>query len=912
MDSPTASDGLVDDFTLDAFTSTPAAAAAAPATANNRGSGVMSKMLSKTTEVLSDAKTKVVSAAASSMKGSGSSSHHHHSDNGTPAGSASASPALGPTSYESDSDSSSLLLGMDLEDHASPSEMKDMFEQGAIVIRKVQLYEIIRPAIEIMKEKAAFNPANKGSNKVKKDPVLKFLLVGTDKSGSMCKLLRVFKLGKKLRFEEDAQQFTSVELRKVLTKFDKDLSTKNSSLKLLCRGDGFAGMLKLIYGYFFVMIEKVERVAVIAGRELFAVKKFAFFPAYDDPPQAAVEQPELNVDAQYIQILDKNLDVDRQMFCSYAYDLTSSFQGNASSSGAGSGQTYSYMYTFNYYLANRFLSFVQPPHRSNFSRWVVPVIQGFVGQRKCVTMAADKVSKKELTVTLIARRSRHFTGTRYNRRGMMMNPGAYVANEVESELIIASGFPWVNAASSKVVSVQFIRGSIPLFWTQINPLSPHPEIQVYKREEDLKTTKAHFDRLMKTYKGGIVVLNLIKQVDKAKKRDNDTGAPIKLSIPSLGETGEPMIGAELQLAIETLKANHFKKSIDYQAYDFHFQRKARANYLGEIVECVKKQCSKIGFFSFDPQNDAGSSQQHGVVRVNCIDCLDRTNVGQYCVVRAVLPKVVKFFDLKCNDEDMLSTEEDMDLDELQPELVNAVKSLFKKHGDAISMQYAGSEAMHSDPLNVRRSSLSSESKDVPPSPNRSPSPNPNPRSGENQVVSSISNAFKAVKRYYANNVSDSDRQNAYDIFLGTFIPSKENGYLIWNSEKKKEAQAETVPGHCQDVDKELDGMDTTFRKVSSMRLGILQSAENDDEKVLDETEDANQEEEEEDEDQEVEKILERAPSTEETSPDPKEVNSTSFIDDLLDISSNQASGQRSLKDHSSGGSKDEDPFWNFL
>ena len=32
--------------------------------------------------------------------------------------------------------------------------------------------------------------------------------------------------------------------------------------------------------------------------------------------------------------------------------------------------------------------------------------------------------------------------------------------------------------------------------------------------------------------------------------------------------------------------------------------------------------------------------QRGVVRVNCVDCLDRTNVGQYCVIRTSVSRQV--------------------------------------------------------------------------------------------------------------------------------------------------------------------------------------------------------------------------------------------------------------------------------
>ncbi len=45
-------------------------------------------------------------------------------------------------------------------------------------------------------------------------------------------------------------------------------------------------------------------------------------------------------------------------------------------------------------------------------RWVVPLIHGFWRQR---TLA---VFGQTLSITLVARRSRHFAGTRYQKRGV--------------------------------------------------------------------------------------------------------------------------------------------------------------------------------------------------------------------------------------------------------------------------------------------------------------------------------------------------------------------------------------------------------------------------------------------------------------------------------------------------------------
>lgn len=45
-------------------------------------------------------------------------------------------------------------------------------------------------------------------------------------------------------------------------------------------------------------------------------------------------------------------------------------------------------------------------------RWVVPLMHGFWQQRALAVLG------QPLTITLVARRSRHFAGTRYQKRGV--------------------------------------------------------------------------------------------------------------------------------------------------------------------------------------------------------------------------------------------------------------------------------------------------------------------------------------------------------------------------------------------------------------------------------------------------------------------------------------------------------------
>ena len=66
-------------------------------------------------------------------------------------------------------------------------------------------------------------------------------------------------------------------------------------------------------------------------------------------------------------------------------------------------------------------------------------------------------------VVVIARRSRHHAGTRYNKRGI--NEMGYVANYVEIEQIVVN---YTSSQDTRPVCSSFIqvRGSVPTYWLQ--------------------------------------------------------------------------------------------------------------------------------------------------------------------------------------------------------------------------------------------------------------------------------------------------------------------------------------------------------------------------------------------------------------------------------------------------------------
>ena len=76
---------------------------------------------------------------------------------------------------------------------------------------------------------------------------------------------------------------------------------------------------------------------------------------------------------------------------------------------------------------------------------------------------------KVALLTLIARRSRHFAGPRFHKRGV--TPRGYVANEMESEQIVqdASTTAFTPESLSRFAAYVQHRGSIPLYWSQESP-----------------------------------------------------------------------------------------------------------------------------------------------------------------------------------------------------------------------------------------------------------------------------------------------------------------------------------------------------------------------------------------------------------------------------------------------------------
>lgn len=225
--------------------------------------------------------------------------------------------------------------------------------------------------------------------------------------------------------------------------------------------------------------------------------------------------------------------------------------------------------------------------------WFLEIIHGFVSQSHI------SIFGRSVYVCLIARRSTRFAGTRFLKRGA--NYAGDVANEVESEQIVVDGH--------RLCSFTQMRGSIPSHWSQdISKMVPKPPISLDISDPFAVTAGKHYNRLMNHFGSPIIVLNLVKKREK-RRHESILTADMTTSINYLNQF---------------LPAHH---RIRY--YHFDMAKKSHSgNVMGSLSKYAEIFVQKTGLFFKDLHK---VTFQTGVVRVNCVDCLDRTNTAQFAI-----------------------------------------------------------------------------------------------------------------------------------------------------------------------------------------------------------------------------------------------------------------------------------------
>uniref|UniRef100_A0A8C5XEC2 FIG4 phosphoinositide 5-phosphatase n=1 Tax=Microcebus murinus TaxID=30608 RepID=A0A8C5XEC2_MICMU len=576
----------------------------------------------------------------------------------------------------------------------------------------------------------------------------RYFLVGSNHAETKYRVLKIDRTEPKdLVIIDDRHVYTQQEVRELLGRLDLGNRTKmgqkgSSGLFRAVSAFGVVGFVRFLEGYYIVLITKRRKMADIGGHAIYKIEDTNMIYIPND--SVRVTHPD---EARYV------LMVTAFFFSIYSYDLSHSLQYNLTVlrmplemlksetaqtrqesfdifedegliTQGGSGVfgicSEPYMkYVWNGELLDIIKNTV---HRD----WLLYIIHGFCGQSKLL------IYGRPVYVTLIARRSSKFAGTRFLKRGA--NCEGDVANEVETEQILCDASVMSFTAGSYSSYVQ-VRGSVPLYWSQdISTMMPKPPITLDQADPFAHVAALHFDQMLQRFGSPIIILNLVKEREKRKH--------------------ERILSEELVAAVTYL--NQFlppEHTIVYIPWDMAKYTKSKlCNVLDRLNVIAESVVKKTGFFVNRPDsycsilrpdekwNELGGCViptgrlQTGILRTNCVDCLDRTNTAQFMVGKCAL--AYQLYSLGLIDKPNLQFDTDA---------VRLFEELYEDHGDTLSLQYGGSQLVHRVKTYRKIAPWTQHSKDI----------------------------MQTLSRYYSNAFSDADRQDSINLSWEFSIPLKE-------------------------------------------------------------------------------------------------------------------------------------------
>ncbi|KAE8355599.1 SacI homology domain-containing protein [Aspergillus coremiiformis] len=532
-----------------------------------------------------------------------------------------------------------------------------------------------------------------------------------------------------------------------------DLRLHNGTLpgaKRISSIAGILGIIKLKLDKYIIVITKALPMGRLRGHMVYKVAATEFLPLRERPLHD-------NDEDTYLTLL-KGLLRAGPMYFSYALDLTNSFQRQSQSDASLSmWKRADDRFFWNRFIQSDLIDFSLGGHDATSVRYgpqpgvdpyILPVMYGML------RITPAKVKSTTFTFALITRRSRHRAGTRYFSRGI--DEQGHVSNYNETEQIVIlndatgglSGFaggqsmkekPGVSGQDLQVMAFVQTRGSVPVYWAEVNNLKYTPKLQVRGVETAVDAARKHFAEQIQLY-GENYLVNLVNQKGREERVKNAYEQLVRiLAVPSTERIEVDAVSSE---KVHVLEPDQGQKGLDrlhYIYFDFHNETKGLQWHRAELLmDRLNDGLSRGGYFRGveDPgvpgeQLDIRSSQS-SVVRTNCMDCLDRTNVvqsmlGRWAVTRQLIDAGVLRPGEAAND--------DRDFEDL-------FRNIWADNADVVSKSYSGTGALKTDFT----------------------------RTGKRTRAGMLQDLNNSITRYVKNNLLDGPRQDGFDVFLGTYLP----------------------------------------------------------------------------------------------------------------------------------------------
>lgn len=392
---------------------------------------------------------------------------------------------------------------------------------------------------------------------------------------------------------------------------------------------------------------------------------------------------------QTVELLPKLLRYTKLLFSSqnfffaYDYDLTRQIGTQEPCNGYRPLHTVvDPLYFWNRHLTSPFIDI-------DAHNYVLPLLQGFVGQREFTVAGPEKsqseqteeceqsksrildktdaeaveaeTHKKDYLLTLISRRSVKRPGLRYLRRGV--DDDGNTANTVETEQILS--VPGWDPAKNFYTYLQ-VRGSIPLYFSQ----SPYAFKPVPVLHHSTNTNQIAFERHFREMRRRYGKIQAVSLIDR--------------------QAGELKVGEQYERYAQLLnEAGGIDGTpLGMEWFDFHNEcRGMKFENVSRLVDRIQTTLQDYGYTTV--QDNQVRQGQTGIVRTNCMDCLDRTGVAQSAFGQWALEQQLRHEGSEIDFSGNASA-------------TQWFNTLWADNGDAISKQYSSTAALKGDYTRTRK------------------------------------------------------------------------------------------------------------------------------------------------------------------------------------------------------------------
>ncbi|GAA6005280.1 hypothetical protein JCM11491_002644 [Sporobolomyces phaffii] len=488
---------------------------------------------------------------------------------------------------------------------------------------------------------------------------------------------------------------------------------------------GIFGIISLLKADYLIVITKRHKVTRILSTPVYSATDFAVYPIQRSASSSPAEHLKNQPEEAYLLGLIKSHLYSAPFYFTYGngYNLTMRLQQQAPDNAKPLWETSDDRFFWNKHLHQKLIDATTSNTPQDLSKFILPVMFGFL------EFKTTAINGRQFQFGLISRRNRYRAGTRYFSRGIDQNGNVSNFNETEQLVLLDKeggadgGRRIANGHAGDVrgeVRFSFVqtRGSVPVYWAEINNLRYKPDLKIMDLSSTIESLSRHFDQQISLY-GSQILVNLVNQKGYEK--------PVKEAY---------------ERAVDGLKNDR----LHYVYFDFHHECKGlRFDRVSSLIDGLDQELNKQAYFYHDTTSSPQAQiKQTSVVRTNCMDCLDRTNVVQSALAKWVLNNQLR-------EIGVLSVKESVDE---HAQFLNLFRNIWADNADTVSKAYSGTGALKTDYT----------------------------RTGKRSKEGALQDGINSLMRYVKNNFLDGPRQDAYDLVTGTWRPRRASEVTIGASD----------------------------------------------------------------------------------------------------------------------------------